>query len=129
MNKTQFIKKLSEQANITQTQSSIAVDILDDRNVFSSSQEDFIVDDIAKALDCSLDNAQEIYDSAKEIIFSEIKHKSVVWIAGTVAVVIAGIIVLRKARKQGVNEEESEDVINNLDKRPKKSPQDKQKQK
>lgn len=107
MNKTQFIKKLSEQANITQTQSSIAVDILDDRNVFSSSQEDFIVDDIAKALDCSLDNAQEIYDSAREIIFSEIKHKSVVWIAGTVAVVIAGIIVLRKASKKGAKEKEN----------------------
>lgn len=95
MTKTTFIKRLSEKADLTQEQSRLVIETIEEHNLFAKSEKPQIIEDIAKALGCEQDRAERYFVDASQLINSEIKNQTVMWIAGTAAIVIAGIIVYR----------------------------------
>ena len=99
MTKNTFVNRLSARAEITQEQSRIVVDAIEDHNLFAKSEKPEIVEDIAKHLECSEDDAKEYFADASQIISTEIKSQTVKWIAGTAVIIVAGIIVFRLRKK------------------------------
>lgn len=99
VNKNTFINRLAEKASITQEQSRTVVETIEEHNLFSKSEKPEIVEDIAKQLGCSEDDANRYFADASQIVSSEIKSQTVKWIAGTAVIVIAGIIVFRLKKK------------------------------
>jgi len=100
MTKNTFVNRLSARAEITQEQSSIVVDAIEDHNLFAKEEKDLIVSDIAQQLGCGEKQAQRYFCEASRIIRSEIKDQAVMWIAGTTVVVIAGIVVMRMRKNK-----------------------------
>ena len=99
MTKTTFINRLAQKANITEEQSRIVVETIEEHNLFAKSEKPEIVEDIAKHLECSEDDAKEYFADASQIISTEIKNQTVKWIAGTAVIIVAGIIVFRLRKK------------------------------
>ena len=95
MTKTTFIERLAQKANLTNEQSKLVVETIEEHNLFAKSEKPEIVEDIAKVLDCGHDQAERYFVDASQIIDSEIKSQTVKWIAGTAVIIIAGIIVYR----------------------------------
>jgi nucleoid DNA-binding protein len=100
MTKNTFVNRLSAKAEITQEQSRIVVDAIEDHNLFAKEEKDLIVSDIAQQLGCGEKQAQRYFCEASRIIRSEIKDQAVMWIAGTTVVVIAGIVVMRMRKNK-----------------------------
>ncbi len=100
MTKNTFVNRLSARAEITQEQSRIVVDAIEDHNLFAKEEKDLIVSDIAQQLGCGEKQAQRYFCEASRIIRSEIKDQAVMWIAGTTVVVIAGIVVMRMRKNK-----------------------------
>ncbi len=100
MTKNTFVNRLSARAEITQEQSRIVVDAIEDHNLFAKDEKDLIVSDIAQQLGCGEKQAQRYFCEASRIIRSEIKDHAVMWIAGTTVVVIAGIVVMRMRKNK-----------------------------
>jgi len=100
MTKNTFVNRLSAKAEITQEQSRIVVDAIEDHNLFAKEEKDLIVSDIAQKLGCGEKQAQRYFCEASRIIRSEIKDQAVMWIAGTTVVVIAGIVVMRMRKNK-----------------------------
>ena len=100
MTKNTFVNRLSARAEITQEQSRIVVDAIEDHNLFAKEEKDLIVSDIAQQLGCGEKQAQRYFCEATRIIRSEIKDQAVMWIAGTTVVVIAGIVVMRMRKNK-----------------------------
>ena len=99
MTKTTFINRLSQTTGLTNEQSSIIVNAIEDHNLFAKDEKQIIVSDIAQRLDCSEQDAQSYFAQASQIVCSEIKSQSVKWIAGTAVIVVAGIIVFKLRKK------------------------------
>ena len=100
MTKNTFVNRLSARAEITQEQSRIVVDAIEDHNLFAKDEKALIVSDIARQLGCGEKQAQRYFCEASRIIRSEIKDQAVMWIAGTTVVVIAGIVVMRMRKNK-----------------------------
>ena len=100
MTKNTFVNRLSARAEITQEQSRIVVDAIEDHNLFAKEEKDLIVSDIAQQLGCGEKQAQRYFCEASRIIRSEIKDQAIMWIAGTTVVVIAGIVVMRMRKNK-----------------------------
>ena len=100
MTKNTFVNRLSARAEITQEQSRIVVDAIEDHNLFAKDEKDLIVSDIAQQLGCGEKQGQRYFCEASRIIRSEIKDQTVMWIAGTTVVVIAGIVVMRMRKNK-----------------------------
>lgn len=100
MTKNTFVNRLSARAEITQEQSRIVVDAIEDHNLFAKDEKDLIVSDIAQQLGCGEKQAQRYFCEASRIIRSEIKDQAIMWIAGTTVVVIAGIVVMRMRKNK-----------------------------
>ena len=100
MTKNTFVNRLSAKAEITQEQSRIVVDAIEDHNLFAKDEKALIVSDIAQQLGCGEKQAQRYFCEASRIIRSEIKDQAVMWIAGTTVVVIAGIVVMRMRKNK-----------------------------
>lgn len=100
MTKNTFVNRLSARAEITQEQSRIVVDAIEDHNLFAKDEKALIVSDIAHQLGCGEKQAQRYFCEASRIIRSEIKDQAVMWIAGTTVVVFAGIVVMRMRKNK-----------------------------
>ena len=99
MTKNTFVNRLSARAEITQEQSRIVVDAIEDHNLFAKDEKALIVSDIAQQLEVGEDTAEKYFSHASQIVRSEIKNQSVKWVAGAAVIVIAGIIVFRLRKK------------------------------
>ena len=99
MTKKTFINRLAQTTGLTDEQSSIVVNAIEDHNLFAKDEKQIIVADIAQKLDCSEQEAQNYFAQASQIVCSEIKSQTVKWIAGTAVVIVAGIIVFRLRKK------------------------------
>ncbi len=102
MTKQTFIERLAQKADITQQQSEIVVNTIEDHNLFCKSERAEIIADIADKLVTDEQTAEKYFAEASKIVSSEIKSQTVKWIAGTAVIIIAGIVVyrLRKNKKE-----------------------------
>lgn len=75
MNKTYFIKQLQEKTNLSEKDTIVVSDILDDYFVFGKNNKEKIVNAIKEKLDLTDERSDEIYNIAMSIISSNIKEK------------------------------------------------------
>ncbi|MGM9875091.1 MAG: hypothetical protein ACI32H_04125 [Bacilli bacterium] len=75
MNKKEFIKTLSNQANISEKNSILVNDILENNFFISKKNKDKIICEIVIQLNISIDEATNIYNVSKNIISNQIKEK------------------------------------------------------
>lgn len=99
MTKTTFINRLAQTTGLTEEQSSIVVNAIEDHNLFSKDEKALIITDIVQRLGIDEQSAGKYFAEASQIVSSEIKNQTVKWIAGTAVIVIAGIIVFRLKKK------------------------------
>ena len=104
MTKKTFTNRLSQQTGLSQEDSRTVIDLIENHNIFSSSEKEEITKDITSKLGCGSAESDRIYSQIKKIIGAEIKSQTVKYIAGTAVAVIAGIIVLRHKKSSGTKE-------------------------
>ena len=75
MNKTEFIKKLSEKTNYSIEDCTIINSILEDNFIISKKSKDKIIDSLMKDLNIDYNEADNIYNISAELITKEIKNK------------------------------------------------------
>lgn len=75
MNKTYFLKQLQEKTNLSEKDTIVVSDILDDYFVFGKKNKEKIVNAIKEKLDLTDERSDEIYNIAMSIISSNIKDK------------------------------------------------------
>lgn len=75
MNKTSFIKELSEKLNMDEEKCTIINDILESNFFISKKSKDKIITELINRLSVDEMEANKIYDTAKDIFNSEIKNK------------------------------------------------------
>ena len=75
MNKTYFLKQLQEKTNLSEKDTIVVSDILDDYFVFGKKNKEKIVNAIKEKLDLTDERSDEIYNIAMSIISSNIKEK------------------------------------------------------
>lgn len=75
MNKTMFIKKIMEEANLSENESTLVNSILEDNFFLSKSNKPIIISKIEEAINVDSDRALEIYNIAINIIKTSIKNR------------------------------------------------------
>ena len=75
MNKTMFLKELEEKTNLSEKDTLVVSNILDDYFVFGKNNKEKIVNAIKEKLNIDNCQADEIYNIAMNIISSNIKEK------------------------------------------------------
>ena len=75
MNKTMFLKELEEKTNLSEKDTLVVSNILDDYFVFGKNNKEKIVNAIKEKLNIDNCQADEIYNIAMNIISSNIKDK------------------------------------------------------
>ena len=75
MNKKEFIKSLSNQANLSEANAILVNDILENNFFISKKSKDKIISEIVIQLNVSTDEATNIYHVSKNIMNNQIKEK------------------------------------------------------
>ena len=75
MNKKEFIKSLSNQANLSEANTILVNDILENNFFISKKSKDKIISEIVIQLNVSTDEATNIYHVSKNIMNNQIKEK------------------------------------------------------
>lgn len=75
MNKTGFIKELSEQTGYNEERCILINDIIENHFILGRKNKDKIVEDLQTKINLSEDDAQSIYNISMRIIAGEIKDK------------------------------------------------------
>jgi len=75
MNKSEFIKKLSNKLSYTIDQCTIINDILESNFFISKKSKDKIINDLIQELSITEREAENIYDTSISIVKDEIKNK------------------------------------------------------
>ena len=75
MNKKEFIKSLSNRANLSEVNAILVNDILENNFFISKKSKDKIISEIVMQLNVSIDEATNIYNLSKNIINNQIKEK------------------------------------------------------
>lgn len=75
MNKTKFLEELKKQTNLSENDTIIVADVLDEYFVFGKKNKDKIISSIEEKLNISDEQANEIYNIAMNIIATNIKEK------------------------------------------------------
>jgi nucleoid DNA-binding protein len=75
MNKTMFLKKLQEKTNLSEKDTLVVSEVLDEYFVFGKKNKDKIVSAIKEKLNITDTQADEIYNIAMSIITSNVKEK------------------------------------------------------
>ncbi len=73
MNKQEFIAKLSETAGLTQEECGRINDILENHFIFSKKNRSVITEEISASLSVDMEQAESIYNCAKDIINASAK--------------------------------------------------------
>ena len=74
MNKSEFIKKLSEQLKLSEEKCILINDILESNFVISKKSKDIIMEELISKLDVSSDEANHIYEVCVQCIKEEVKN-------------------------------------------------------
>lgn len=75
MNKTEFIKELSDRLSYNEEECTIINNILEENFFISKKNKDKIISEIVLKLDIDIDEATRIYELSKKIINENIKDK------------------------------------------------------
>lgn len=75
MNKTEFIDKLKSKMNLTENESIIVNDILENHFLIGKNNKEKIIDDLINRLNINELKANEIYNTSMSIISNELKYK------------------------------------------------------
>lgn len=75
MNKTMFLKELQEKTNLSEKDTLVVSEVLDEYFVFGKKNKDKIVSAIKEKLNITDTQADEIYNIAMSIITSNVKEK------------------------------------------------------
>ena len=75
MNKTGFIKEIKKQTNLSENESILLNDILEENGIFGRKNKNNIVIKIQEKLNVSEEKATEIYEIVSSIAFKAIKDK------------------------------------------------------
>lgn len=75
MNKTKFLKVLSEKTGLNMEDTSLVSNVLDDNFFLSKSNKDKTINAIMNSLNIDLDRATSIYEIVIDIVKTEIKNK------------------------------------------------------
>lgn len=75
MNKTEFIKELSDRLSYNEEQCTIINSILEDNFFISKKSKDKIICEIVLKLNIDIDEATRIYDIARKIMNEQVKNK------------------------------------------------------
>lgn len=75
MNKTGFIKELSEQTGYNEEKCILINDIIENNFILGRKNKDKIIQDLQIKINLSEDDAENIYDISMRIIAGEIKDK------------------------------------------------------
>lgn len=75
MNKTEFIKELSDRLSYNEEECTIINSILEDNFFISKKNKDKIISEIVIKLNIDIEEATRIYDIAKKIMNEQIKNK------------------------------------------------------
>lgn len=75
MNKTGFIKEIAKQTNLTENESILVDDILEDIPVVGVKNKEKIISELIKRLNVTEERAEEIYNIVSSIITTQIKEK------------------------------------------------------
>ena len=77
MNKTAFIKKLSEEANISIERATAIDNVLEEVPIVGKTNKEKIIHTLEETLDVTYEEAENYYEIASRIIISAIKNKIV----------------------------------------------------
>ena len=75
MNKTKFLEQLQKETKLTEKDTIVVADILDEFFVFGKKNKDKIINAIKEKLNLTDEKADEIYNIAMSIISKNIKEK------------------------------------------------------
>ena len=75
MNKTKFLKVLSEKTGLNMEDTLLVSNVLDDNFFLSKSNKDKTINAIMNSLNIDLDRATSIYEIVIDIVKTEIKNK------------------------------------------------------
>lgn len=75
MNKTGFIKELSEQTGYDEEKCILINDAIENHFILGRKNKDKIVEDLQTKINLSEDEAENVYDISMKIIAGEIKDK------------------------------------------------------
>jgi len=75
MNKTEFIKELSDRLSYNEEECTIINSILEDNFFISKKNKDKIISEIVIKLNIDIEEATRIYDIAKKIMNEQIKDR------------------------------------------------------
>lgn len=75
MNKTEFINTLKNKADLTENESIIVNDILENHFLIGKNNKEKIIDDLINKLNINEIKANEIYNTSMTIIKEELKYK------------------------------------------------------
>ena len=75
MNKKEVIKKLGEVTNLSEEKCIIINDILEEHFIIGKNNKEKIISDISEKLETTIEESENIYESAMSIIGSGIKDK------------------------------------------------------
>lgn len=75
MNKTELIERLATNANLNINDSEVAVNIIENNNIFNSKDKENIINELKKELNINELKAQEIYDIFLSLIKQGIKNR------------------------------------------------------
>ena len=75
MNKTEFIKELSDRLSYNEEECTVINSILEDNFFISKKNKDKIISEIVIKLNIDIEEATRIYDIAKKIMNEQIKNR------------------------------------------------------